>query len=132
MVHSFRFSRKERLSNSISFVLKEGMSIYCFPIQLFIIKKHHTIPQELLVQVAINVSKRLYKKAHQRNRIKRVIKEGYRLQKNILYNLSPQFTYSVFVLYKDYHILPTITIHKKIQQALQRIVVVQEKIPIAI
>ncbi|MEZ4798922.1 MAG: ribonuclease P protein component [Flavobacteriales bacterium] len=38
------------------------------------------------VQVMFAVSKRNYKRAHDRNRVKRILRESYRKQKSILYN----------------------------------------------
>jgi len=54
---------------------------------LMAIWKMIELPTTLPVQVLITVPKKKFKKAHDRNRIRRQIKECYRLQKNILYEV---------------------------------------------
>lgn len=44
----------------------------------------HDNPQHFEVKVLVAISKKKFKKANERNRIRRKIKEAYRLNKNIL------------------------------------------------
>jgi len=53
---------------------------------LMAIWKAIDLPDPTPVQVLITVPKKKFKKAHDRNRIRRQIKESYRLQKNTLYD----------------------------------------------
>jgi ribonuclease P protein component len=70
--------KKERLKSQklIGRLFEEGISIKIFPFRLIYI-----VTEKPLLQSSFSVPKRNFKKAVDRNRIKRLIKEAYRLEK---------------------------------------------------
>ena len=129
------FSKKERLSSikDIETLFKKGESLFVFPLKVVFIprkadeiqnkqtqdenkqednKKTTTAPPRLL----ISVSKRNFKKAVDRNRIKRQIREGYRLQKSE-FDLSNIDTFAFIYVAKE-HIDSTF-LHKRIRKLVQ-------------
>ncbi|RLD46344.1 MAG: ribonuclease P protein component [Bacteroidetes bacterium] len=81
-----KLTKQERLyrKKEIGFLFEEGKSSFSYPYK---IKWHETdIPQNgIPAQILISVSKRSFKKAVSRNKIKRLIKEAYRTQKHQLW-----------------------------------------------
>jgi len=76
-----RFTSKERLKSSptILTIVKDGSSVNAFPIKCF----YRYVPRDAVsVQLAVVVSKRRFKHAVDRNRVKRLMRETYRLQKS--------------------------------------------------
>lgn len=74
------FSSQERLKSSLSILstVKEGASVNSYPIKCFY---RRVTRGEVAVQLAVVVSKRRFKHAVDRNRVKRLMREAYRLQK---------------------------------------------------
>ncbi len=92
----FLLGQKERLKSakSIEHLFSEGKAISAYPLRLvFVSKPNSTVP----MQCAFSVSKRHFKKAVDRNRIKRLLRESYRKIKPTLYqNLSqPVYGYDL-------------------------------------
>ncbi len=83
---SLKFSKKEKLKSRkiIQQLFEERQSISVFPLRLIwgVISPPLS---EYPAQFAVSVPKRTFQKAVQRNRIKRLIKEAYRLKKADLY-----------------------------------------------
>lgn len=83
---NFTFRKEERLCNKKLFeqLAATKNSLFNYPFKLVFIEVA-MLPVDATVQVAFSVPKRLFKKAVDRNRIKRLIREAYRLNKNELY-----------------------------------------------
>lgn len=78
--------KQERLKSRklIEKLYKEGNSVKTFPLRMMYIQTTHT--SDFPCQVGVSVPKRNFKLAVDRNRIKRLMRETYRLQKQIVYN----------------------------------------------
>ena len=78
--------KQERLKSKklIEKLYSEGDSVKTFPLRMMYVQTAHT--SEFPCQVGVSVAKRNYKLAVDRNRLKRLMRETYRLQKQIVYN----------------------------------------------
>ena len=78
--------KQERLKSKklIEKLYAEGDSVKTFPLRMMYVQTAHT--SEFPCQVGVSVAKRNYKLAVDRNRLKRLMRETYRLQKQIVYN----------------------------------------------
>ena len=89
-------------------------SVSAFPIRAVY------MPNEVgVVRVMVSVSKRYFKRAVKRNRIKRQLREAYRLQKELLQPLTGGL--DIAFLWTSDEQLPTATVFQKMQTLLQRI-----------
>ncbi len=81
----FTFKKEEKLKSRklIEQLFKKGSSLSEFPLRMVYLKVDHTTNYP--VQASFSVSKRKFKKAVDRNRIKRLMRESYRLHKHTLY-----------------------------------------------
>lgn len=80
MNYKFPKSEKLRLKKDLENLFKHGNKIFKYPITLIYLPKHD--PGKNLC--AVSVPKRKFKKAVDRNRIKRLMREAYRLNKHII------------------------------------------------
>lgn len=81
---AYRFNRTERLKSrkSIESLFASGKSVKSFPITM--VYRLDADASEPYVKAAFTVSKRFFKRAVDRNRIKRLMRESYRLNKAAL------------------------------------------------
>ena len=96
-----RLPKSERLSshNQIQKLFSEGKS---FAIHPFVVKYFVLQNQEVdNHQVLVSVSKRNFKRAVDRNRIKRQIREAYRLNKHILADLPDKYAIAYIYTFKE-------------------------------
>lgn len=87
---TLKFSKKEKLKSrkAIQQLFEARQSIHVFPIRL-IWKELETPLSTSPAQFAVSVPKRVFAKAVHRNRIKRIIREVYRLNKAAFYKALP-------------------------------------------
>lgn len=83
----FSFSKKERLSGGILIhkLFSEGKTMMVYPFRIIYLFTESDLPSP--AQMLISVPKRNFKRAVDRNLLKRRIKEAYRLNKSILYDV---------------------------------------------
>ena len=101
--HSYQFSKKEKLKSRklIEKLFAEGSTFLVFPIKVvFLIVDE---PMDNPIKVGVSASSKKFKNAVDRNRIKRLIKENYRLNKLPLHDYLSETNkqVAVFFMYID-------------------------------
>ena len=97
------FNKGERLKSRtiLSRLFTEGQSIKQYPLRLIWMPLDKNL-SKYPVQFALSVPKRKFKKATQRNPIRRRIREAYRLQKHNIYDqlhdTDPQYAFIVIYM----------------------------------
>ena len=110
----FSFHKNERLCSKkvIDKLFAEGKSVFVYPIKIVYLE--NPLPLNNQVQAAFTVGKRNFKKAVQRNLIKRRMREAYRLNKQKLYDEMSEKQLAVFFIYTG----KTILEYKQIETAI--------------
>jgi ribonuclease P protein component len=121
-VKRFGFGRKEKLKSrkQIESLFLNGKSFSVFPLRVTYLL---LTSDETIVQVGVTAGKKYFKKAVDRNRIKRLIREAYRLQKNDLIEVlkQKQLKGFLFFMYTDKSIASFPTIEEAMNKALKRL-----------
>ncbi len=83
---AWSFAKKEKLKSKklIDQLFTEGKSVSSYPIKLIYLKT--VLTHNVSIQTGVTVSKKNFKSAVKRNRIKRLLRESYRLNKGLVYN----------------------------------------------
>lgn len=119
----YTLGKEERLKSRkiIEQLFKEGKSFSIFPFR--VVWKYQLHPTTSVLQAGFTASSRNFKKAVDRNRIKRLMKEGYRLQKNTLQQLveAKEKQLAVFFIYVGKEIPAQILVTDKVNQILKRL-----------
>ena len=118
---SFKYSKKDKLKSQkvIETLFSEGESITVFPLRLVYLKTD--FEDESTLKTGVSVSKRNFKNAVDRNRIKRLLRETFRLNKSAYFNNICD-SYALMILYisksgKDFE-----SVDKKMKQLLEAFV----------
>lgn len=84
----FKYPKAEKLKKDteITLLFAKGKWRSCGNLRIIILKNHQDLQNEN-IKLGVSVSKRYFKKAVHRNRIKRLLRECYRLNKD-LFNAS--------------------------------------------
>ena len=99
----FTYNKKEKLKSKkqIEALFAKGKSFTVFPIKIFYLLHENNI--DFFAKAGVGVSYKYFKKAAERNRIKRLLRETYRKEKLPLYTYLQQNNKQVifFLLYID-------------------------------
>ena len=115
------FKKEERLCSKkiIDKLFSEGASFLSFPIKVVYLPT--TLPGKYPIQAGFSVSKKIFKRAVKRNRIKRLMREGYRLNKHILSATKTNNQMAVFFIFIGKDVPNYSSIEKAMKKALHRL-----------
>ena len=115
---NFRFPKSEKLKSKkrIELLFTEGSSISKYPIKGFYLPSNNIKK----TQAAFAVPRRNFKSAVIRNRLKRQLREAYRLQKHLLKN-EEELKFSLFFLYISDEMLPYTEIETSLKFLVNKI-----------
>ena len=126
--HKHTLGKQERLCSRklIDSLFKGGGSraMSGFPLRMVyaMTERHEGEPA---AQLVASVPKRCFKRAVKRNRIKRLVREAYRLNKHILADAlerhEPQMSATMAFIYTDSHLHDYATVEQRVRNLLTRL-----------
>lgn len=120
---NFTYGKKQKLKSRklIDALFKQKQAVNAFPVKLFYVFVDES---DFPVKAGVGVSARNFKKAADRNRIKRLLRESYRLNKNELLQLvsSNNKKMALFFLYIDKEMPDYSTINNSVKTAIQKLI----------
>lgn len=126
--HKHTLGKQERLCSRklIDSLFKGGGSraMSGFPLRMVyaVTERHEGEPA---AQILVSVPKRCFKRAVKRNRIKRLVREAYRLNKHILADTlerhEPQMSATMAFIYTDSHLHDYATVEQRVRNLLTRL-----------
>ena len=101
---------------------REGASLAAYPLRLIWLEAE--LDSDYPAQFALSVPKRAFPKAAHRNRIRRRLREAYRLNKHTLYDFinEQEKQYALMVLYTAKQTVPFREIDKKMKVAIRQFI----------
>lgn len=119
----YGLAKTERLCRKFDFeqLLSRGDSFVSYPLRIVyrIVDRTEESPP---AQIAISVSKRRFKRAVRRNRIKRLVREAYRINKHILFPSIPENRgIHILFIYLDETLVDYVKMEKAISGAFKKI-----------
>ncbi|MBC7888782.1 MAG: ribonuclease P protein component [Ferruginibacter sp.] len=130
----YTLGKKDRLKSrkEIELLFKEGASLSIFPLRVLYILKKDQISLEgnlqstaiFRLQAGFTASSRHFKKAVDRNRVKRLMRESWRLQKNELQLLveSNKYILTLFIIYVGKELPEYKSVYEKTSVVLKRLI----------
>lgn len=115
----FSYPKPQKLKSKkiIDLLFTEGKSVSKYPLRLVYVK--HDFEEEVPLKIGVSVSKKYFKKAVDRNYFKRILRETYRLNKQLLIeNLDAK--YCLMFFYQTNEKLPYQEINQKTIQLFEK------------
>jgi ribonuclease P protein component len=128
----FTYQKKDKLKSrkQTQHLFSTGQAINVFPIRLiYTIEPIPSTADNLsltsLLQAGVGAPSRTFRKAVQRNRVKRLLREAYRLEKpNFISQANLDHKrLNLFFLYNDVNVLTQLEIQAKVKEALAILVI---------
>ena len=115
----FTYPKSERLKSktTIDLLFSTGKSVSKYPLRLVYVPVE--LPDEEPIKLGVSVSKKYFKKAVDRNYFKRVLRETYRLNKQLLLPTGQQ-RYAFMFFYQTSDRLPYAEIEEKTKLLFQK------------
>ncbi len=120
----YTLKKEDRLKSrkTIEHLFKDGKTVNIFPLRIFYLLSA-TENKTNKLQAGFSASTRNFKKAVDRNRIKRLLREAYRLQKHSLTGQieTTDKNLSVFFVYTGNELPDYKTIYEKMESSIKRL-----------
>lgn len=115
----FTYPKSERLKSktTIDLLFSTGKSVSKYPLRLVYVPVE--LPDDEPIKLGVSVSKKYFKKAVDRNYFKRVLRETYRLNKQLLLPTGQQ-RYAFMFFYQTSERLPYAEIEEKTKLLFQK------------
>lgn len=121
----YTFKKEERLCSkrSIDDLFHNGSSFVVYPLRVVFLSKPADPEQNFPAQVITSVPKKRFKKAVDRNYLKRLMRESYRFEKAKLYSFLQDHSLNLLlaIQYVSNDKLPLETLKGKMEQLIGRI-----------
>ena len=120
-----RFGKNERLKSQklLQAVFDNGAALTVYPLKLLYL----TLPEADIThsQMGVMVGKKKFKRAVDRNRVKRMIREAYRLNKHFIFNnIEGKYAFLILYIGND---LPTLeTVEKAMVSLIDKLIIVEK------
>lgn len=95
---AFTYPTNEKLKSrkAIDALFSSGKSVAKYPLRLVYVEQE--FDDDTKIKIGVSVSKKYFKKAHDRNYFKRLLRESYRLNKHLL---DGEKSYAMMLLYQS-------------------------------
>ena len=124
MAATFSYNKFEKLKSrkQIELLFAKGKTIAAFPVKVFYLPIDRTPLHP--VQVGVGVSARNFKKAVDRNTIKRRMREAYRLHKLPLHEhlVAQQKSVAIFILWIDKQMPTTAALQEMMPAVIEKLI----------
>jgi len=119
----YGFSKQERICKRDDFheLLAKGHVIYCYPFRCVYVWRDAA---SFSARVGVSVSRKRFKHAVDRNRVKRLVRENYRLEKHQLYQHHANCTQSldILIIYTETKILSFSLLRKSFIKLINKLI----------
>ncbi|MFN3756167.1 MAG: ribonuclease P protein component [Flavobacterium sp.] len=117
MRNTYPKSEKLKSQKKIELLFSEGKSVAVYPLRLVYVPIDNKEKTE--IQIGISASKKYFKKATERNRMKRLLREAYRLNKTLLWN-DLQHSFVIMFLYQSKEEISFVELNEKTVQLFEK------------
>ncbi len=122
-VKQFSYNKKEKLKSrkQLEALFTTGITFIIFPLKVIYMEAD---AQESILKTGVGTSRKNFRKAVHRNRIKRLLRETYRTEKPLLLNCLQQNKKQIalFFLYIDKSLPEYSLLKEKMQQAIEKLI----------
>jgi ribonuclease P protein component len=124
LAKTFSYNKQEKLKSrkQLNTLFKKGKSFTVFPLKVFFVFADNT--QDNIIKTGVGVSSRHFKKAVQRNRVKRLLREVYRTEKLPLQEALNKSNkkLAIFLLFVDKTLPEHSLLKEKMPLCIQRLI----------
>ncbi|MFN3639873.1 MAG: ribonuclease P protein component [Flavobacterium sp.] len=117
MRNTYPKSEKLKSQKKIELLFSEGKSVAVYPLRLVYAPIDNSENAE--IQIGVSASKKYFKKATERNRMKRLLREAYRLNKTLLWN-DLQHSFVIMFLYQSKEEISFVELNEKTVQLFEK------------
>jgi len=125
MRNTFRKQEKLKKKKLIAELFARGKSISVFPLKMVYLEIDHG--SDYKIKAGVSVSKRNFKNAVDRNRIKRLMRETYRKNKFSIYNSEDTKKHIIMFIYQGKKEIPYQLMEEKMIKLIEKFLVVQKQ-----